>query len=615
MKNEIFRFAHYGLFCISISVLVLTGCNPDSEEAANDVEQPARGIDSPAPPQSNAPAPETCGNGRIDGDEVCDGTNLGDKTCESLGFEGGQLTCYPNCMALNTSACNRGSSALDPGSECNCSSDCRGNDTNPGICVFGVCMQEASSACSEPASQAECPHGSKCWGMAGTTYHLCFPDCDTYSCAGVCDDSGTCTVATSDTSCDGTCSPLCVNSSGNEDWGTGPATDGSVGSMCETDADCSADAPDCINDYPGLINPMVGGYCTVRNCGQDDCPSGSTCLSIEGTDLSMCLDRCASSADCRQGYSCFGGTNTCFPNGDGGGGFRCNGDADCAGSEICAHSGACVEFIDTTMVPMTPVPDCGSQQGIPAIRTCDQDGQPSCSELIQFDPPQAHGYWDYEINQEGTNGSRSWVRRDVMELVRYATASTQCLSADWAFGNQQPLGLGDMSEANGAIPGTAIGYPGHPEGSHTNGYDMDIAYYQLGTVDNKLRSVCEFEVDGVDQSHCSGRVDTLDIWRTALFIGKLHDSEYLRVIGVDGKVGPLVVEAMDELCRLGWLEGNACENPRLAYEETNQNYGWFYWHHHHLHLSVSGYPISNFWSSIWPNHPQHKGTCYAPPAP
>tara|TARA_Y100001934_G_C12259539_1_gene729302 strand:- start:214 stop:984 length:771 start_codon:yes stop_codon:yes gene_type:complete len=249
------------------------------------------------------------------------------------------------------------------------------------------------------------------------------------------------------------------------------------------------------------------------------------------------------------------------------------------------------------VVPEGTIPECGGAQGIPEIRTCGQGGEPSCSELIQFDPAQAHGYWDYEINQEGPDGSRSWVRRDLMELVRYATAATECLSANWTFGNGEPLGLGDMSEANGAIPGTAIGYPGHPEGSHTNGYDMDIAYFQLGTIDNKLRSVCEFELGGVDQYHCSGRVDTLDVWRTALFIGKLHDSEYLRVIGVDGKVGPLVVEAIDQLCQRGWLTGNACNGLRLAYEETNQNNGWFYWHHHHLHVSLSDSPLSNGWSS------------------
>jgi len=183
----------------------------------------------------------------------------------------------------------------------------------------------------------------------------------------------------------------------------------------------------------------------------------------------------------------------------------------------------------------------------------------------------------------------------MMQLVRYATAFTECLSANWTFGNQQPLGLGDMSEANGAIPGTANGAPGHPAGSHTNGYDMDIAYFQLGTPDNKLREVCEHEENGVDQFHCSGRVDTFDVWRTALFIGKLHDSDYMRVVGVDGKVGPLIENAVDTLCERGWLTGNACHGLRLAYDtREEQHNGWYYWHHHHLH--VSGNDSPSLWS-------------------
>ena len=56
------------------------------------------------------------------------------------------------------------------------------------------------------------------------------------------------------------------------------------------------------------------------------------------------------------------------------------------------------------------------------------------------------------------------------------------MSAPWTFSNGAELGLGDMSEANGAIPGASQGSPGHPEGTHVNGHDMDIGYYQLGTL-------------------------------------------------------------------------------------------------------------------------------------
>ncbi|MGM0597191.1 MAG: hypothetical protein ACQES9_09145, partial [Myxococcota bacterium] len=46
-----------------------------------------------------------CGNGIIEGDEVCDGTNLGENTCADLeGFTGGELACNDSCE-FDTSAC------------------------------------------------------------------------------------------------------------------------------------------------------------------------------------------------------------------------------------------------------------------------------------------------------------------------------------------------------------------------------------------------------------------------------------------------------------------------------------------------------------------------------
>jgi len=51
-----------------------------------------------------------CGDGAIAGDEVCDGDDLGGKTCADVdpNFVGGQLACSNDCMSLDASGCELG---------------------------------------------------------------------------------------------------------------------------------------------------------------------------------------------------------------------------------------------------------------------------------------------------------------------------------------------------------------------------------------------------------------------------------------------------------------------------------------------------------------------------
>jgi hypothetical protein len=145
-----------------------------------------------------------------------------------------------------------------------------------------------------------------------------------------------------------------------------------------------------------------------------------------------------------------------------------------------------------------------------------------------------------------------------------------------------------MSEMNGAIPGTSIGSPGHPAGTHTNGYDMDVAYYQVTSTNNYLRPICPYTTGGVDQNHCVAMPNNLDVWRDALFLGALFTSSRVRVIGVDGQVGPMIKQVMPTLCANGWLPQASCTAlTKLAYETTDTGRGWFYFHHHHQHISLN----------------------------
>ena len=66
--------------------------------------------------------PPNCGNGEIDRGEQCDGANLNEKTCETLGFDGGTLGCTAACL-FETSACTApplpcGNGEIDRGEQC-----------------------------------------------------------------------------------------------------------------------------------------------------------------------------------------------------------------------------------------------------------------------------------------------------------------------------------------------------------------------------------------------------------------------------------------------------------------------------------------------------------------
>lgn len=211
-----------------------------------------------------------------------------------------------------------------------------------------------------------------------------------------------------------------------------------------------------------------------------------------------------------------------------------------------------------------------------------------CSELLPFLPEIGPGYLNYPINGETWEDQyRSYVRRDLMQLVKYAAAKVECEAADWDYGNFAPLGLGDMSEADGSIPGTSVGNPGHPPGTHEDGNDMDIAYYQLYAADNLLRPVGRHHDGYFDAYHCTGPPYMLDMWRTALFITYLSKHPHVRAIGVDGQVGLMLEEAFYELELFGWIDADARATLPLYYEVTDEGRGWYQYHHQHLHVSMN----------------------------
>ena len=206
-----------------------------------------------------------------------------------------------------------------------------------------------------------------------------------------------------------------------------------------------------------------------------------------------------------------------------------------------------------------------------------------CSELVHV-PEIGPGYVDTTLFTERAS---SYLRRDLMMLVQYAAATVACKAADWSTGNGGMIVLGDMSEANGATPGTRLGQPRHPPTTHVNGRAIDIAYYQRGTIDNDVRSICPYVLDGLDYFRCVAAPTTLDAWRTALFIGALLGDPRVRVVGVDGLASREILRAFAELCATKWIDPVACRRrTRIVFELFPTRRGWYFGHHTHFHVSV-----------------------------
>lgn len=248
-------------------------------------------------------------------------------------------------------------------------------------------------------------------------------------------------------------------------------------------------------------------------------------------------------------------------------------------------TGALALVIDHARPSATTLPD-----GAPPIVLPPRDclvGPISCAELVEM-PIRGYGYRDQRLLDEDTPAtSTSYLRRDLAMLVRYAAAKVARDAGTWQSGTGGPLVLGDMSESDGSTPGAHLGRIRHPDHTHEDGRDIDIAYYQRNTSDNALRAVCRHHEDERDAYHCIGPAKHLDAWRTALLVGAVLESPRVRVIGMDARVAERVVPVLDILCASHLVEPAACARRDLiAFERHDTQKGWFLSHHNHLHVSL-----------------------------
>jgi hypothetical protein len=182
-----------------------------------------------------------------------------------------------------------------------------------------------------------------------------------------------------------------------------------------------------------------------------------------------------------------------------------------------------------------------------------------------------------------TYSNYRWARREVIMYIRYALYEVQ-----QQFPGTNPLGIIDISQQDGLTPGMDTCNLRHPEKTHSQGGNIDVAYYQTGS-DNSARIICDAESGSNDGYYCEpSAVDThiVDLERTTYFIAKLSclpdcENTRFRVAGVDHVIGPLIEETALQLREDQIISDDEYNNlsNMLAYGE-----GWPF-HHHHIHLS------------------------------
>ncbi len=234
-------------------------------------------------------APEGCGNGTIEGVEICDGADLDGKNCEDLGLGAGFLSCLSNCGDFDISLCSpppdcgdndkNGSAELCDGDDFGGLTCERMGFTGGDLVCAGDCLSIDRSGCVD-----ECV--PSCGGRE------CGPDPSCGVSCGICDAGA------------------CVN-------GTCQAGGDGGGPSCPADKDCT--------DRQCGPDPVCGlscGSCSSGSCnttgqcvGSTSCTQGSTRCSTDSYGFEACGLNLSSSAveygprvPCGAGQSCNAGS-------------------------------------------------------------------------------------------------------------------------------------------------------------------------------------------------------------------------------------------------------------------------------------------------------------------
>jgi hypothetical protein len=218
-----------------------------------------------------------CGDGKVNGAELCDGQDVGGRSCTTEGFTAGTLGCTAACALDTTTCCN--DQCVNVGD-----SSCEGN-------VLRKCMQVAGGCRSWVVAEDCAASGKTCDASAGAGV------CKSSSCQDACTTSN-------ETQCNGSAIEFCTTGpDGCKIWAESSdcadqsqsCDDSSGTAKCSgTCVDpCKAGELQCSGNVLQECSAVAGGclgWVTKTDCAK----SGGVCSSVSGTAVcdSSCPAKC-----------------------------------------------------------------------------------------------------------------------------------------------------------------------------------------------------------------------------------------------------------------------------------------------------------------------------------